>query len=118
MRNDRLLLEDIREAMDVILQYTPAHRSAFDNDPPLQSHLLRHIQIIGEAAWRVSDDLKRCHPQVPWKRIAAMRHVLVHDYFRVDLDQVWNVVSVHVPVLQPQIDAVLASLPPDDDQPQ
>ena len=41
-----------------------------------------------------------------------MRHVLVHDYFRVDLDQVWNVVVVHIPVLKPQIEAILASLPP------
>jgi len=42
-----------------------------------------------------------------------MRHVLVHDYFRVNLDEVWNVAAKHVPVLQPQIEAILASLPPE-----
>lgn len=81
----------------------------------MQSHLLRYIQIIGEAAWRVSGALKRAHAEVPWKRIAAMRHVLVHDYFRVDPDQVWTVATIHVPVLQPQIEAILESLPPDND---
>jgi uncharacterized protein with HEPN domain len=114
MRKDRLLLEDIRDAISVIRQYTPTQRSALDNDPPLQSHLLRHIQIMGEASRRVSDSLKQLHPEVPWQRIAAMRHVLVHDYFRVDLDQVWNVVTVHIPEFQPQIETILGSLPPED----
>jgi uncharacterized protein with HEPN domain len=85
-----------------------------DNGPPLQSHPLRHIQLIGEAARRVSDALKQGHPEVLWQRMAAMRHVLVHDYFRVDLDQVWNAVTIHIPPLKPQIEAILDSLPPED----
>lgn len=79
----------------------------------MQSLLIRYIQIIGEATWRLSDSLKAANPQVPWQRIAAMRHVLVHDYFRVDLNQVWNVATLHVPALRPEIVAVLAALPPD-----
>jgi uncharacterized protein with HEPN domain len=112
MRDDRLLLEDIRYAIDIVRQYTPAQRTALDTDLPLQSHLVRYIQIIGEATWRLSKPTKDANPHIPWQRIAAMRHVLVHDYFRVDLDQVWNVVTTHVPVLQPQIEAIIASLPP------
>lgn len=115
MRKDRVLLEDIRDAIAVIRQYTPAQRSVLDNDPPVQSHLIRHIQIIGEASRSVSDGLKQLHPEVPWQRIAAMRHVLVHDYFRVDLNQVWNVITVHIPLLGPQIEAILNSLPPEDE---
>jgi uncharacterized protein with HEPN domain len=72
--------------------------------------LIRYIQIIGEASWRLSDAFKSNHPHVPGQRIAAMRHVLVHDYFRVDLDQVWNVATIHVPALEPQIDALVAAL--------
>ncbi len=117
MRTDRLLLEDMRDAIKIVRRYTPAERTALDTDLPVQSLLLRYIQIIGEAASRLSDALRTAHPQVPWQRLAAMRHVLVHDYFRVDLDQVWNVVIVHVPALEPQIDALVASLPPDPSHP-
>lgn len=113
MRNDRQLLEDIQDAAEVIRQYTPDNRSAFESDPPVQSHLLRHIQIIGEAASRVSMGVRQAHPEVSWRRIAAMRHVLVHDYFQVDLEQVWEVVINHVPVLQQQIADVIAGLPPE-----
>ena len=111
MRDDRLLLEDIRYAIDMVRRFTPPERATFDADLPLQSHLLRYIQIIGEASWRLSKTCKAANPQVPWQRIASMRHVLVHDYFRVDLDQVWNVASQHIPLLQPQIEAIVASLP-------
>jgi uncharacterized protein with HEPN domain len=117
MRDDRLLLEDIRRGIDMVRRYTPADRAALDADVPLQSHMVRYIQIIGEAAWRLSQKLKAANPQVPWQRIAAMRHVLVHDYFRVDLDQVWDVAANHVPVLQPQIEAILAALPPNGANP-
>jgi len=112
VRDDRLLIEDIRDAIEVVLRYTPGQRSDFDSNPPVQSHIIRHIQIIGEAAWRVSPAVKAANPQVPWKAIAAMRHVLVHDYFRVDWNQVWNVATTHVPLLQPQIAAILSTLPP------
>ncbi len=117
MRSDQLLLEDIRDAIKIIRRYTPADRGMLDTDLPVQSLMLRYIQIVGEASWRLSDEFKAATPQVPWKKIGAMRHVLVHDYFRVDLNQVWNVVTVHIPVLEPQIDAILNSLPPTSTNP-
>ena len=110
MRDDRNLLEDIRRAIEMIRRFTPQSRSALDTDLPLQSHLLRHLQIIGEAAWRVSKPLQTAHPEIPWQRIATMRHVLVHDYFRIDLDLVWEVVVKYVPALQPQVEAILSEL--------
>jgi uncharacterized protein with HEPN domain len=113
MRDDRTLLSDIHDAIEIVRRYTPAERSVLDTDLPIQSLLIRYIQIIGEASWRLWDTLKSANPQVPWLRIAAMRHVLVHDYFRVDLNQVWNVATVHIPVLQPQIASILAALLPD-----
>jgi uncharacterized protein with HEPN domain len=79
----------------------------------VQSHLLRHIQIIGEASWRITQDVKDQHPEVPWKRIAGMRHVLVHDYFEVNWVRVYETARNHVPALKPQIETILASLPPD-----
>ena len=65
MRYDRLLLQDILDAIDEVLDTTPPTRAAFDADKFLRSHLLRHIQIIGEAAWRLSSPLKDKHPEIP-----------------------------------------------------
>ena len=73
MRNDKLLLEDILHSIDEVTAATPPTQAEFDADKYRQSHVLRHIQIIGEASWRLSQPLRDQHPQVPWKRIAAMR---------------------------------------------
>ena len=85
-RTDPLLLADILESIEEIIQSMPENREEFDTDKFRASHLLRHIQIVGEAAWRLSAALKQAHPKIPWNLIAGMRHTLVHDYFEVD----WN----------------------------
>lgn len=112
MRTDRLLLQDILEAIDEVIGTTPPTKAAFDADKLVRSHLLRHIQIIGEATWRLSEPLKDKSPQVPWKKIAGMRHVLVHDYFEVNWTRVYETARDHVPALRPMIAAILAALEP------
>jgi uncharacterized protein with HEPN domain len=69
--------------------------------------------IVGEAAFRLSKGLKDRHPQIPWMKMEGMRHILVHDYFKVDWEIVYTTAHNDVPVLKPLIQAVLASLPPD-----
>jgi uncharacterized protein with HEPN domain len=113
VRSDRLRLMDILDAITVIGAYLPADRSKFDSDPPVQSHVYRHIVIIGEASFKLSSDLKRRNPQVPWPLIEGMRHILVHDYFKVNWSRVYETARDHVPRLRPQIEAILAALPPD-----
>lgn len=111
MRSDRLLLLDIQDAIEVIREYLPADRAAFDSDPPLQSHIYRQITIIGEAAGRLSRPLKAQHPEIPWREIEGMRHVLVHDYFKIDRQQVYDTAANDAPRLKPAIQAILESLP-------
>jgi uncharacterized protein with HEPN domain len=113
MRPDSLLLQDIVDSIAEVLGSLPQAQAAFDADKFLQSHVLRHIQIIGEATWRLSQPLKDAHPEVPWKNIAGMRHVLVHDYFEVNWARVYQTARDHVPLLKPQIEAILAALPPE-----
>ena len=91
----------------------PSTKADFDSNKLVRSHVLRHIQIIGEAAWRVSEPLKDNWPQVPWKRIGGMRHVLVHDYFEVNWTRVYETARDHVPLLKPKIEAILAALGPE-----
>lgn len=75
----------------------------------LQLALVRLIEIIGEAASRLSDDIKTKHASVPWVAIVGMRNRLIHAYFDIDLDVVWDTVTVAVPDLSRQIAAILAS---------
>ncbi len=78
MRSDRLRLQDILDAIAVIEQYAPADRRQFDADFPIRTHLLFHIQVIGEAVSRLSQSLRAANPQVPWKPIAKMRNIIAH----------------------------------------
>jgi uncharacterized protein with HEPN domain len=113
MRSDRVRLEDIISALDEVAEYLPVDRAAFDSNPPLQSHIYRHVMIVGEAAWCLSKTLKDQHRHIPWKQIEGMRHIMVHDYFKVDWDIVFNTAHKHLPVPRPQVEAILKSLPPE-----
>jgi uncharacterized protein with HEPN domain len=117
LRSDRLRLEDILGAIDEVAKYFPNDRGAFDRDPLLQSHIFRHVMIVGEASWTLSQQIKDAHPHIPWKQMAGMRHIMVHDYFKVDWNVVYRTAKDNLPALRPQIEAILASLPPDPSAP-
>jgi uncharacterized protein with HEPN domain len=69
------------------------------------------ITVLGEAARRVSPDFRSRHTQVPWPKIAGIRNVIVHEYQRVDLKEIWNVCSRDVPALIPQLEDILKHYP-------
>lgn len=117
MRSDRLLLQDVLDAIDEVARYLPADREAFDANPLLQSHIYRHVTIVGEAMWRLSQSLKDQNAEIPWRQIEGMRHILIHDYFRVDWNVVFSTATSNLPSLRPQIVTILASLPADLTQP-
>lgn len=72
--------------------------------------MVHHIQIIGEAANKLPDSFRRAHPEVPWSLIIKMRHVLVHDYFGIDLGEVWAAVEHDLPDLKRKVNAILREL--------
>jgi uncharacterized protein with HEPN domain len=67
-----------------------ASREDLDKEEKLKLALVRALQVIGEAAWRVSTDFQKAHPKLPWRKIADFRHRVVHNYFDVDYDVVWR----------------------------
>lgn len=107
MRSDRERLLDILEAIDRIEAHKLAPRSAFDTDELLQVWFVHHLQTIGEAASRLSPELRRQFIEVQWGQLIGMRHILVHGYFEVDLDIVWNTVQNDLDRLKSQIESIL-----------
>lgn len=71
--------------------------------------IVRSIEIIGEAAANISKKFKNTHPEIPWEKIAGMRNWLIHAYFDIDYDHVWNTVQEDLPVFIPQIKKLLPS---------
>ena len=110
MRRDRDRLEDILEAIERIERYTQKGQEAFEQDELIQVWVLHHIQIIGEGAAKVSSDLQQAHSEIPWAEIVAMRNLLVHEYFGIDLEEVWSTVVADLPSLKKNVNAVLESL--------
>lgn len=112
MKDDRVYLLHILDAAARILEYTRDGRDFFLADPKTQDAVIRNIEIIGEATKNLSTDFKAAHGQVPWKQIAGMRDTLIHRYFGVKLELVWQVVANDLPTFKPQVEAILKSLPP------
>lgn len=110
MTGDRLYLTHILECVDRILDYTAGGYAKFRNDIMLQDAVIRNLEIIGEATKHLSAHVRDQHPDIPWRRIAGMRDVLIHDYMGVDIDEVWNVVEFHLGDLREAVQAALAKV--------
>jgi len=103
VRDDRAKLLDVLEAIEQIEKYAARGRQSFDGDELIQTWILYHLQIIGEAVRSLSEGLRERHPEVPWGEIVGTRNILVHQYFGIDKDLVWSVVEKDLPALKASI---------------
>jgi len=108
MRDDNERLLDILESIENIEKYAVRGKNVFENDELVQTWILHHLQILGEAAAKISDEYQDSHPDIPWLKIIGMRNILVHDYFRIDTKAVWAVVKDDLPVLKQAIRAMMS----------
>jgi uncharacterized protein with HEPN domain len=101
-------LQHMLQAIERINRYVHAEgENGFQQDTKTQDAVIRNIEIIGEAANRVSAEFAAKHDEIPWQDIAGMRHRLVHGYFQVNLSTVWNVVARELPGFEVQIRVLL-----------
>ena len=100
---DDLYLEHVLEAIALIERFTSGGRSVFFGDEMVQSAVIRQLEIVGEAVRNLSSELKARETMVPWRDIAGTRDKLIHGYFSVKLDVVWNVVVQELPSLKQHV---------------
>jgi uncharacterized protein with HEPN domain len=108
VRDDVGRLQDILDSIQRIQQRIGGGRQQFESDEMLQVWVVHHLQIIGEAARSISQALRVAHPEIPWASVIAMRNLLVHEYFGIDIEEVWSTAENDLPLLRPLVEAMLA----------
>lgn len=96
MRKDKYRLEDILEAIDNIIRHTEGGKDYFFEDEMVQIWVIHHLQILGEAARYISEPIREKRPDIPWSQIIAFRNILVHEYFGVDYEEIWQIVETQL----------------------
>ncbi len=110
-RDYRVYLEDILEAARRIREYTTGiDVSSFAADFKTQDAVLRNLEIIGEAARVLPEQVSSLRKDVDWKKISGLRNILIHEYFGVDLEIIWDIVQNKVPELQEAVGDILKTL--------
>ncbi|MDP1571027.1 MAG: DUF86 domain-containing protein [Vicinamibacterales bacterium] len=111
MKDERLYLGHIQEAIADIRIYAAVGEPVFLGDRMRQDAIIRKLEVIGEAVKQLSEPTRRRHPEIPWRQIAGMRDHLSHAYFGVDLRLVWRVVERDLHALDSAVTALLEASP-------
>jgi len=106
-RDLKLFLEDIIEQIELIEGDSISSKDRFLKDLRLRDATVRRIEIIGEAVKNISSSFRKKYPEVEWKEIAGTKDIMIHAYFKVDIDIVWKIVKEDLPKLKKQINEIL-----------
>lgn len=109
-KDNRVYFWHIMDAISRIESYTEGGRESFYQSELIQNGVVWNLGVIGEALRQVSNWLKELHPEIPWQQIISMRNRLVHEYFNVNLDLIWEAVEVELPSFKTQVEAILKEL--------
>ena len=110
-RDYLLFFHDILESIERIEEYTKEYDfKSFTQDRKTVDAVLRNLEIIGEAAKHIPEDIRMQHPEIPWKRVIGLRNVVIHHYFGVDLSIVWVIIKKQLPELKKAVISLLGEL--------
>ena len=110
MKGDQLYLKHILDAIGKVETYVSVGYDVFNSTSHWQDAVIRQLEVIGEATKRLSKQLCSKHADVPWRRIAGLRDVLIHDYMGVDINAVWEITQKELPILKNRVDVILKEL--------
>ncbi|MBK8869827.1 MAG: DUF86 domain-containing protein [Elusimicrobia bacterium] len=111
MKSDKVRLKHILDAMEVLMEYAAEGHDLFTRDRKTRLAMIHLVQMIGQAAGSLSPSLKEKTLEILWKQMGVMRNVLVHEYFAVDDELVWDVAIKDILVIQGKIKTLWESLP-------
>jgi len=101
---DKSRLEHILKSIDYIIDFTKGIVfEDFKTDLKLQFATIKNIEIIGEASYKLSNEFREQHPEIPWRKIIDSRHILVHDYYQIRLEIIWDIILKEIYPLRDQI---------------
>lgn len=110
MKDDKVYLISILESIENIEEFTKGGEGEFLITKVIQHAVIRNLEVMGEASKKISNELKKDFPEIPWREMAGLRDVLIHDYLGVDNQRVWNVVQNELPELKEKVKKVLDNL--------
>ena len=106
-KDPNIIIEHVLESINLIERYIKGKSiDDFYNDVQLQDSVIRRMEIIGEAIKNLPDDVREKYTDITWKEIVGMRDVLIHAYFRVDLDLTWETIQNDIPILKEQLNKI------------
>ncbi|MFA6047385.1 MAG: DUF86 domain-containing protein [Parcubacteria group bacterium] len=109
MRNDLTYLKHINDSVNNIINFSSgADRAEFDKNRMMVSAIIRELEIIGEAANNVSSEFREAHPEIPWRDMIDMRNVLIHEYFGVIVETVWETCRKNIPELAENVSKIIS----------
>ncbi len=114
-QDDPVFLNDILRCIHTIETYTQSGQAEFLQSQLLQDAVIRNFEIIGEATKRLSAEFRQKYPEIPWRRMAGFRDILIHNYMNIDITTVWQAVQEILPIAT-QIEAILLSIRQDTSQ--